>query len=69
MSAPWRALWFLTGLLVLGQCLVNRCQRPKKELPSLPAVGILAGIPAAELPGPGGMTRRSGMRRAGRVAY
>lgn len=63
------ALWFLTGLLVSGQRLVNRCQRPEKELPSLPAAGILAGVPAAELLGPGGMTHRSGMRRAGGVAY
>lgn len=67
-SAPWRALWFLTGLLVSGQRLVNRCQRPEKELPSLPAAGILAGVPAAELRGPGGVTYRSGMRRAGGVA-
>jgi len=33
MRAPWRVLWFLTGLLVSGQYLVNRCQRPKKRSP------------------------------------
>lgn len=69
MSAPWRAQRFLAGLLVLCQCLVNRCQQPKKALPSLPAVGILSGIPAAQLCWPAGMTHRSGMRGTAGVAH
>lgn len=33
MSTPCRVQWFLIGMLGSGQCLVNRCQPPKKALP------------------------------------